>query len=89
MEFAASRQASAMGARFWAPYPFRDWAGHQFLFRTSEQERGFPTIFGRVMAKQARKWRDRALAIEFWIATCVVGGSFVVGLLRALGYLFD
>lgn len=41
MEFAASRQASAMGARFWAPYPFRDWAGHQFLFRTSEQERGF------------------------------------------------
>lgn len=30
-----------MGARFWAPYPFRDWAGHQFLFRTSERQGGF------------------------------------------------
>lgn len=81
-----------MGARFWAPYPFRDWAGHQFLFRTSEREGGFLQYFAvswSAMAKQARKWRDRALAIEYWIATCVVGGSFVVGLLRALGYLFD
>ena len=31
-----------------------------------------------------RKWdsdksRDRALAIEFWIATIVVGGSFLAG----------
>jgi hypothetical protein len=49
MEFDASPQARAMGARFWAPYPFRDWAGHQFLFRTSERKGGFPTMFGRVM----------------------------------------
>lgn len=41
------------------------------------------------MARRTTKWRNAELAIEFWIATCIVGGSFVVGLLRALGYLFE
>lgn len=39
------------------------------------------------MRKRESKWRDRALAIEFWIATAVVGGSFLVGAWQALKYL--
>jgi len=35
------------------------------------------------------KWRDKALAIEFWIATLVVGGAFVAGLYAAAKQLFD
>lgn len=31
--------------------------------------------------------RDRALAIEYWIAAIFVGGSFLAGLLHALRYL--
>ena len=34
------------------------------------------------------KWREKALAIEFWIATAIVGGSFVVGLLSGIRSLF-
>jgi len=33
------------------------------------------------------KWKDRALAIEFWLATAVVAGSFVAGLVSAVRYL--
>lgn len=40
----------------------------------------------RHMDDREPKWRDRALAIEFWIATAVVGGSFIVGAWRALQY---
>lgn len=39
-----------------------------------------------LMRKRESKWRDRALAIEFWIATVVVGGSFLVGAWQALKY---
>lgn len=35
------------------------------------------------------KWRDKALAIEFWVATVVVGGAFVAGLYAAAKQLFD
>src|SRR3546814_3207157 len=33
---------------------------------------------GCMRGRDSNKWRDRALAIEFWIATIVVGGSFLV-----------
>jgi hypothetical protein len=36
------------------------------------------------MQNREPKWRDRALAIEFWIATALVGGSFLVGAWQAL-----
>ena len=39
------------------------------------------------MNKLDPKWRDRALAIEFWIAALFVSGAFVVGLGKALRYL--
>jgi hypothetical protein len=34
--------------------------------------------------KPESKWRSRALAIEFWLATLVVGGSFVAGAIAAV-----
>lgn len=34
------------------------------------------------------KWREKALAIEFWIATAIVGGSFLVGLVSGIRSLF-
>jgi hypothetical protein len=40
------------------------------------------------MQERGPKWRDGALAIEFWIATALVGGSFLVGAWQALKYLF-
>jgi hypothetical protein len=40
------------------------------------------------MQERRPKWRDRALAIEFWIATVLVGGSVLVGAWQALKYLF-
>ncbi|MEL0154782.1 MULTISPECIES: hypothetical protein [Sphingopyxis] len=40
------------------------------------------------MQVRGTKWRDRALAIEFWIATALMGGSFLVGAWQALKYLF-
>ncbi|WP_267463763.1 hypothetical protein [Sphingopyxis solisilvae] len=40
------------------------------------------------MQEREPKWRDRAIAIEFWIATALVGGSFLVGAWQALKYLF-
>jgi hypothetical protein len=33
------------------------------------------------------KLRQRALAIEYWIATFIVFGAFIVGLGQALSYL--
>lgn len=33
------------------------------------------------------KWKGRALAVEFWIATAFVAGSFVAGLVSAVRYL--
>ncbi|MBB5708585.1 MULTISPECIES: hypothetical protein [Sphingopyxis] len=38
--------------------------------------------------RDSRKWRDRAVAIEFWIATIVVGGSFLVGVWQMVRRLF-
>ena len=35
------------------------------------------------------KSRDRAIAIEFWIATAFVSGAFVVGAWQAMKYLID
>ena len=36
------------------------------------------------MMKPDSKWRDKALAIEFWIATALVGGSFVAGAISGM-----
>ena len=37
---------------------------------------------------QEPKWKSRALAIEFWFAAVLVGGSFIAGLLGAIRSLF-
>lgn len=34
-----------------------------------------------------RNWRDRALAIEFWLLSALVAGSLVAGLVSAVRYL--
>lgn len=36
------------------------------------------------LQERGPKWRDWALAIKFWIATVLVGGSFLVGAWHAL-----
>jgi hypothetical protein len=33
------------------------------------------------------KWKTRAVAIEFWLLTALVAGSFVAGLVSAVWYL--
>jgi len=33
------------------------------------------------------KWKTRAVALEFWVLTALVGGSFVAGLVSAVRYL--
>ena len=38
--------------------------------------------------RDSKKWRDRAVAIEFWIATIVVSGSFLVGAWQMVRRLF-
>ena len=35
------------------------------------------------------KWKARALAIEFWLATAIVDGSFLVGIYNGLKYLLN
>lgn len=84
---------SVMDAQFWAPYLFPGPGRGPIPISCTVTKRrvsyDIPPCHGRHMAKRARKWRDKALAIEFWVATCIVAGAFVVGLLRALGYLFD
>lgn len=35
------------------------------------------------------KWRDQALAIEYWAATALVAGSFVAGVVSAVRYLLE
>jgi hypothetical protein len=40
------------------------------------------------MQERGPKCRDWALAIEFWIATALVGGSFLAGAWQALKQLF-
>lgn len=37
---------------------------------------------------QEPKWKSRALAIEFWFAAMLVGGSFIAGLVGAIRSLF-
>jgi len=32
-------------------------------------------------------WRDRARAVEYWLAAAIVAGSFVAGLVSAVRYL--
>jgi hypothetical protein len=39
------------------------------------------------MPEHDPNWRDRALAVEFWMATALVGGAFLVGAWHALRYL--
>ncbi|WP_256203339.1 hypothetical protein [Sphingopyxis sp. YR583] len=39
------------------------------------------------MKKRRSALRDSALAIEYWIATVVVGGAFLAGLREALIFL--
>ena len=34
------------------------------------------------------KWKSRALAIEFWFASALVGGAFIAGLVGAIRSLF-
>jgi hypothetical protein len=38
--------------------------------------------------KQEPKWKSRALAIEFWFAAALVGGSFLAGLVGGIRSLF-
>ena len=35
------------------------------------------------------KWRDKALAIEFWFATILVAGTFVAGLISGVRHLLE
>lgn len=35
------------------------------------------------------KWRDKALAIEYWLLTVLVAGSFVAGIISAARSLLD
>ena len=37
--------------------------------------------------KREPKWKSRALVIEYWLATAVVAGSFVAGIVSAVRYL--
>ncbi len=39
------------------------------------------------MKDRESKLRDRALAIEFWIATVITGGAFIAGLVSAIKQL--
>jgi hypothetical protein len=51
---------------------------------------GCPTKLDPAIAISMRpepEWKRRALAIEFWLATAVVGGSFIAGLVAAIRYL--
>jgi hypothetical protein len=41
------------------------------------------------MQTRKPKWRDLAIAIEFWVATAFVSGAFVVGAWQAMKYLID
>jgi len=38
--------------------------------------------------KREPKWKSRALAIEFWFAAALVGGSFLAGLVGGIRSLF-
>lgn len=38
--------------------------------------------------RDSTKWRDRAVAIEFWIAAIVVGSSFIAGAWQMVRRLF-
>jgi hypothetical protein len=42
-----------------------------------------------IMQNRESKWRDRAVAIEFWLATAVVGGAFLAGAWQAVKYWLD
>lgn len=47
----------------------------------------FPTpLRGGTLAcmEPESKWKSRAIAIEFWLAALLVGGSFVAGLIAAI-----
>lgn len=35
------------------------------------------------------KWKARAVAIEFWIVSIVVGGSFIAGIVSGVRYLLE
>ena len=61
----------------------------RFLFCESGLSYNPPSCHPRRMKERdSNKWRDRALAIEFWIATIVVGGSFLVGAWQIVRRLF-
>ena len=36
-----------------------------------------------VMTRES-KWKSRAIAIEFWLLSALVGGSFIAGLIGAI-----
>lgn len=46
-----------------------------------------------IMIRMARqnpdepRWKQRAIAIEFWVLTAFVGGAFVVGVIGAISAL--
>ena len=35
------------------------------------------------------KWKSRAIAIEYWLLSALVGGSFIAGLVAAIRTLAD
>jgi len=39
--------------------------------------------------KREPKWKSRAVAIEFWLASALVGGSFLAGLVGGIRSLFE
>ena len=67
--------------------PFGAGPGTNPIFQPMMQK-GFPTIYcsgiARNMERPDPKARDRALAIEYWIATILISGAFVAGLIGGL-----
>lgn len=49
-----------------------------------------PTIIARCHVRamtREPKWKQRAVALEFWLLSVLVAGSFIVGLVAAVRYL--
>lgn len=60
-----------------------------FLFCESGLSYNLPRCHHCLMkGRDSNNWRDRAVAIEFWIATIVVGGSFLAGAWQMVRRLF-
>lgn len=89
----SAKLADAMGARHQAPYPpFGTGPGTNPFFSTRASQ-GFPTILGSGITSEMKRLdpetKARAVAIEYWLATFLVSGAFVAGLIAGLPYLLD